>query len=170
MERVYSFIGDFASRADAKNRVVLPSAFKRELESEGNECAQPTETQEGAKGGARLVIKKDLFEQCLIIYPYSVWEKMMSDLRGRIDPYNRRHAQFLREFQRNTSEVALDGNGRILIPQRLLDLIGAGKELTFLGIDDHIELWNTETYDNQALSGEALGELADSIFGNEGDK
>ena len=170
MERVYSFIGDFASRADAKNRVVLPSAFKRELESEGNECAQPTETQEGAKGGARLVIKKDLFEQCLIIYAYRVWEKMMSDLRGRIDPYNRRHAQFLREFQRNTSEVVLDGNGRILIPQRLLDLIGAGKELTFLGIDDHIELWNTETYDNQALSGEALGELADSIFGNEGDK
>ena len=72
---MYSFIGDFDCRADAKNRVVLPSAFKHELEG---------------GGGARLVIRKDIFEKCLNIYPYEVWEGMMADLRSRLNPYDRR--------------------------------------------------------------------------------
>ncbi len=149
-ESVYSFIGDFDSRADAKNRVVLPAAFKRELE--GQE-------------GVRLVIRKDIFENCLNIYPFPVWEAMMADLRSRLNPYDRRHAQFMREQQRSTCEASLDGNGRLLIPQRLLDAIGADKELTLLGVDDHIELWDKATFASQAMTGDALGSLAESLFG-----
>ncbi len=150
-ESVYSFIGDFDGRADAKNRVVLPAAFKRELE--GQE-------------GVRLVIRKDIFENCLNIYPFAVWEAMMADLRSRLNPYDRRHAQFMREQQRSTCEASLDGNGRLLIPQRLLDAIGADKEFTLLGVDDHIELWDKATFASQAMTGDALGSLAESLFGS----
>ncbi len=149
-ESVYSFIGDFDSRADAKNRVVLPAAFKRELEGQEE---------------VRLVIRKDIFENCLNIYPFPVWEAMMADLRSRLNPYDRRHAQFMREQQRSTCEASLDGNGRLLIPQRLLDAIGADKELTLLGVDDHIELWDKATFASQAMTGDALGSLAESLFG-----
>ncbi len=150
-ESVYSFIGDFDGRADAKNRVVLPAAFKRELE--GQE-------------GVRLVIRKDIFENCLNIYPFAVWGAMMADLRSRLNPYDRRHAQFMREQQRSTCEASLDGNGRLLIPQRLLDAIGADKEFTLLGVDDHIELWDKATFASQAMTGDALGSLAESLFGS----
>lgn len=153
--KVYSFIGDFDCRADAKNRVVLPSAFKHELEG---------------GGGARLVIRKDIFEKCLNIYPYEVWEGMMADLRSRLNPYDRRHAQFMREQQRSTSEAALDSNGRLLLPQRLLDMVEAGKELTLLGVDDHIEVWDKGAFAAQALSGADLGALAESLFAEGGDK
>lgn len=153
-EKVYSFIGDFDSRADAKNRIVLPAAFKHELE--------------GAES-VRLVIRKDIFEQCLNIYPYPVWEHMMTDLRSRLNPYDRRHAQFMREQQRSTCEASLDANGRLLVPQRLLDLIGASKELTLLGVDDHIEMWDKEAFASQAISGEELGALAEGLFANGGD-
>lgn len=150
-EKVYSFIGDYDSRADAKNRLVLPSAFKREFEGEAD---------------VRLVIRKDIFEKCLNIYPYAVWEAMMADLRTRLNPYDRKHAQFMREQQRSTCEASLDSNGRLLIPQRLLDSIGAAKDLTLLGVDDHIELWDQATFAGQAMSGADLGELAESLFGN----
>lgn len=148
-ENVYSFIGDYDSRADAKNRIVLPSAFKREFEGQES---------------VRLVIRKDIFESCLNIYPYGVWEGMMADLRRKLNPYDRRHAQFMREQQRSTCEASLDSNGRLLIPQRLLDLIGAGKELTLLGVDDHIEVWDKTAYASQAMSGEALSALAEDLF------
>ena len=147
--KVYSFIGDFDCRADAKNRVVLPSAFKHELD--GGE-------------GARLVMRKDIFEKCLNIYPYDVWEAMMADLRSRMNPYDRRHAQFMREQQRSTCEASLDSNGRLLVPQRLLDLVCAGKELTLLGVDDHIEMWDKDEFAARAMSGEDLSALAESLF------
>lgn len=148
-EKVYSFIGDYDSRADAKNRIVLPSAFKREFEGEEE---------------VRLVIRKDIFESSLNIYPYGVWEAMMADLRRRLNPYDRRHAQFMREQQRSTCEASLDSNGRLLIPQRLLDMIGAEKDLTLLGVDDHIEVWEKAAYASQAMSGEALGALAEELL------
>lgn len=153
-ENVYSFIGDYDSRADAKNRVVLPAAFKREFEGEKD---------------VRLVMRKDIFESCLNIYPYTVWEQMMADLRSRLNPYDRRHAQFMREQQRSTCEASLDANGRLLIPQRLLDMIGADKELTLLGVDDHIEVWDKTAYASQAMTGDALGALAEDLFASHKD-
>ncbi len=145
----FSFIGDFDSRADAKNRIVLPAAFKREFEGQDV---------------VRLVIRKDIYEDCLVIYPYDVWQSMMSDLRSRLNPYNRLHAQFLREWQSGTAEVQLDANGRLLIPQRLLDIISATKEFTLLGVDNHIELWDKQKRLDSSLSGEQLGALSDQIF------
>ncbi len=145
----YSFIGDYGGRTDAKNRITLPAAFKRMFEGEEN---------------VSLIVKKDLFEKCLLIYPRQVWDALMSELRCRIDPYKRDHAKFLREYQKNTCEVSLDANGRILLPQRLLDLIGATKDLTFLGVDDHIELWDSAQYSALSLSEDQLGQLADALF------
>lgn len=147
----YSFIGDFDCRADAKNRIVLPAAFKREFEG---------------RQEVRMVMRKDIYEDCLVIYPYDVWEDMMATLRAKLNPYNRRHAQFLRESQRATAEAQLDANGRLLVPQRLLDIIGAQKELTLLGGGDHIELWDKQRRMETSISGEELGALSDEIFGN----
>lgn len=149
---MYTFVGDYESRADQKNRVVLPSAFKREFGDGGEE------------GVVRVVVKKDIFENCLLVYPRSVWEGIMSDLRSRIDPYNRKHGQFLREFQRNTSEANLDASGRLLIPQRLMSSVGIDKDMTMLGVGDHIELWDTVAYSSGNLDADQLGELADEVF------
>ncbi len=146
-----TFIGDFQCKADAKCRLVLPSAFKHSLEADG----EP----------ARLVIRKDIFEKCLLLTPYSEWQRQMTDLRGRINVYNRQHTQFLREMQRNAVEVQMDNFGRILIPKRLLTMIDADKEITLLGVDKHIELWDTQTLESQAMTSEDLGALAEKILG-----
>ena len=100
-----TFIGDFVCKADAKGRIVMPSVFKNMLESEGE---------------SRIVVKKDIFEQCLVLYPYSEWDRLMNDLRQKINPYDREHTRFFREFQRNTAEMQLDANGRFLVPRRLM--------------------------------------------------
>ncbi len=145
-----TFIGDFQCKADAKCRIVLPSAFKRVLDEMGDSA---------------LVVRKDIFEKCLTIYPRSEWERQMDDLRSKINPYNREQARFLREFQKNTAELSLDNFGRMLVPKRLLTMVEAEKEITLLGVDKHMELWDTASYESEALGGEELASLAEKLLG-----
>ncbi|WP_291859326.1 division/cell wall cluster transcriptional repressor MraZ [Marinilabilia sp.] len=146
---MFTFIGDFECRTDAKGRIVFPSAFKRVLGDDD----------------LRLVVRKDLFEPCLHIYPYSVWEEKLKDIRTRINSYNREHSRFLRHFFRGSAEVSLDGNGRFLIPKRLAEQIGMDREIVLLGVDQYIEVWNKELYEQGVMPGENLGDLAEKILG-----
>ncbi len=145
------FIGDFNCKADAKGRIVLPAAFKKIVD---------------AVGETRFVVKKDLYEPCLVLYPYTEWENRLDKLREKINPYNKEHQRFLRSYLSDTAEVALDGNGRLLVPRRLMELVGAGKDLVMLGIDQYIELWGEDEYAATKMSSEEEGQLAEKLFGS----
>lgn len=148
---MFTFIGDFECRTDAKGRIVFPSAFKKVV----------------GEDHVRFVVRKDLFESCLVLYPHEVWEEELSQIRAGINIYNREHNRFLRHFFRSSAEVTLDGNGRFLIPKRLMDQIDAGRDLILLGVDRYIEVWDKETYVKGALSGDDLGNLAEKILGGQ---
>ncbi|SKC23086.1 division/cell wall cluster transcriptional repressor MraZ [Alkalitalea saponilacus] len=145
-----TFIGDFECRADAKGRIVLPAAFKKAM----------------GQDEMRFVVRKDLFENCLVLYPYDYWEEELDRLREKLNPYNRNHKQFLRDFFRGSAEVTLDGNGRFLIPRRLMEQVGAERDIVMVGVDRHIELWASDLYHSIAEDPEKLGQLAESILGN----
>ncbi|MFO8002231.1 MAG: division/cell wall cluster transcriptional repressor MraZ [Marinilabilia sp.] len=148
---MFTFIGDFECRTDAKGRIVFPSAFKKVVGEED----------------VRFVVRKDLFESCLILYPYAVWEEELARIRAKLNPYNREHNKFLRHFFRGSAEIALDGNGRFLIPRRLMDQIGAHREIILLGVDRYIEIWDKDVYLSGGLSKEELGGLAEKILGDQ---
>jgi len=44
--------------------------------------------------------------------------------------------------------VDLDGQGRIRIPDRLSEYAGLRREAYLLGVQDHAELWDRESWDN----------------------
>jgi len=144
-----TFIGDFECKADAKGRIVLPAAFKKSVEQEE----------------LRFVVRKDLFEKCLVLYPYVYWQEELSVLRKKLNPYNREHKQFLRDFFRASAEVSLDSNGRFLIPRRLMDQIDASREVMLVGVDRYIELWSREAYLNICDNPEALAGQAENLLG-----
>jgi MraZ protein len=147
---MFTFIGDFECRTDAKGRVVFPSAFKKVVEAEE----------------IRLVVRKDLFEPCLLLYPFAVWEEELNRIRGKVNPYNREHNLFFRNFFRGSAEVVLDANGRFLIPKRLMDQIMVDRELVMLGVDQHVEVWSKAGYQQGAIGLEELGALAEKILGS----
>ncbi len=144
-----TFIGDFECRADAKGRIVLPATFKKAAGADE----------------LRFVVRKDIFENCLVMYPFDYWEEELENLRKRLNPYNRKHKQFLRDFFRGSAEVMLDGNGRFLVPRRLMDLVGADRDVVLVGVDRHIELWSVNAYSAIADDPAALADLAESILG-----
>jgi len=148
-KKVTSFIGDIQCKIEAKGRLLFPSIFKRQLD----------------KGQNSFVVKKDIYEQCLVLYTTEEWERQIAILRRKLNLYNKNHSKFLREFYRDTAKITMDNSGRLLIPKRLLDLVDIKKEIYMLGLDTKIEIWAKEIYDTIETSQEEFAELAQNILG-----
>ncbi len=146
-----TFIGDFVCKADAKGRIVLPSLFKKVM---------------NAMEENRFVVRKDLFDDCLIMSPYPDWEEEMSDIKARINMYNRAENKFYRQYFRGAAEVTFDANGRMLLPKRLLEKINLPKEIVLVGVDSKIELWSKEVYESDEMNEDELALMAERILGN----
>ena len=141
-----TFIGEYTVKIDDKGRMVFPSAFKSLMPADGD---------------MRFVIKKDIFEDCLEMYTFEEWERQSSDVKSRLNFFNRDHAMFWREYMRDRAIVEPDGKvGRISIPKKLLEAIGVNKEVVFSGNDYKIEIWAREKFEEARISNEQYISLA----------
>jgi MraZ protein len=143
-----NFIGDYTCKVDNKGRILFPSALKKQLDN--------------SIGG--FVVKKDLFENCLVLYTNEEWENQNKIIRSQINTFNKEHNRFLRGFYRGTAEVLLDSSGRILLPKRLLSAVGIEKEVVLSGQDSKIEIWSKEIYDDLMEDEDEFAVLAEQIM------
>ena len=141
-----TFIGEYTVKIDDKVRMVFPSAFKSLMSADGD---------------MRFVIKKDIFEDCLEMYTFEEWERQSSEVKSRLNFFNRDHAMFWREYMRDRAIVEPDGKvGRISVPKKLLEAIGVNKEVVFSGNDYKIEIWAREKFEEARISNEQYISLA----------
>jgi MraZ protein len=145
-----TFIGDYPCKVDAKGRIILPMAFKKQM---------PTAAQD------HFVVRKDIFENCLVLYAIDDWNRQLEKIRKRINPYNREHNMFLRNFFKGTAELSLDNNNRMLIPKRLFELIGAERDVVLAGQDGRIEIWSASVYETIEMPAEDFANLAEKLMG-----
>jgi len=145
-----TFIGDYPCKVDAKGRIILPMAFKKQM---------PAAAQD------HFVVRKDIFENCLVLYAIDDWNRQLEKIRKRINPYNREHNMFLRNFFKGTAELSLDNNNRMLIPRRLFELIGAERDVVLAGQDGRIEIWSASVYETIEMPAEDFANLAEKLMG-----
>jgi MraZ protein len=145
-----TFIGDYTCKVDVKGRIILPMAFKKQM---------PSNAQD------HFVVRKDIFENCLVLYAIEDWTRQLDKIRKKINPYNREHNMFLRNFFKGTAELSLDNNNRMLIPKRLMDLIGAERDVVLAGQDGRIEIWSADVYDKIDMKAEDFANLSEKLFG-----
>ena len=93
---------------------------------------------------------------------------MVERLRERLNPFDAKHAAFLREFFRGTQEVEMDANGRVLLPRRVMEEAGIGKEMVMAAQDKVLQVWDAGKYEEVAMGAEELGRLAGEVFRTEG--
>lgn len=124
------FIGNIEAKTDAKGRAFLPAVFRKVLQASGEDT---------------LIMRKDVFQHCLVLYPLSVWNGMVDSLHMRLNRWNKRDQQILRQFVSNLVSITLDGNGRFLIPRQYLEWARIGQQqVRFIGMDDCIEIWSAD--------------------------
>ena len=131
------FIGNIEAKIDAKARVFVPASFRKILQN--NEQVA-------------LILRKDIFQNCLVLYPTQVWEAELIGLRARLNRWDKAQQGLFRQFVVDAEKVDLDSNGRILIPKRYLQMVGITSEIRFLGVDNTIEIWAKDMLEQTLLS------------------
>jgi MraZ protein len=111
------------------------------------------------------VVRKDIFENFLVLYSIEDWNGQLDKIRKKINPYNREHNMFLRNFFKGTAELSLDTNNRLLVPKRLMDLIGAERDVVLAGQDGRIELWAADIYNKIDMTADDFANLAEKLLG-----
>ena len=145
-----TFIGDYKCKVDVKGRIILPMAFKKQM---------PADAQD------HFVVRKDIFENCLVLYSIEDWNRQLDKIRKRMNTYNREHNMFLRNFFKGTAELSLDNSNRLLVPKRLMDLIGAERDVVLAGQDGRIEIWAESVYDKIDMAAAEFADLAEKLMG-----
>lgn len=146
------FLGNIEAKTDAKGRVFIPAGFRRQLQSASEE---------------KLVLRKDVYQDCLILYPESVWFKTQRQLRKFLNKWNAKHQQIFRQFVSDAEIMVPDGNGRILIPKRYLQMAGIQSDVRFIGVDNTIEIWAKEKAEQPFIEPEEFSQALEEILGDE---
>lgn len=123
------FLGNIEAKIDAKGRAFLPAAFRKVLQASGEES---------------LVMRKDVHQNCLVLYPESVWNRRMDAMLEKISEWDDEGQQVLRQYVSEAEVLTLDGNGRFLIQRRYLQMADIVQAIRFIGMNDVIEIWASE--------------------------
>ena len=113
--------------------------------------------------------RKDVFQDCLVLYPESVWFKTQNQLRKRLNKWNAKHQEIFRQFVSDAEIMVPDGNGRILLPKRYLQMAGIQSDVRFIGVDNTIEIWAKEKTEQPFMNPEEFSEALQDILGDEDD-
>lgn len=145
---VVDFAGEFYCTLDAKNRVNIPSGVRKMFVPE----AQNT-----------LVFTRGFEMENLYAYPLNEWKRLTNKLRT-LNPFEKKTRDFIRLFVGGAHVATMDGQGRIMIPERILKIGKIEKEMLLLGSLNKVEIWNPRVYE-EYLQKEKLNltDLAEEI-------
>ncbi len=138
-----NLIGTYECKADVKGRLMLPSAFKKQLDSLLSEG---------------FVLKRSVFQPCLELYPRKEWDVLMQKM-NKLNRFKKKNNDFIRRFTAGVKELEVDATGRILIPKDLVAFAGIEKELVLSSAINIIEIWDKSRY--EAAIDEATDDFAD---------
>lgn len=145
------FTGNIDAKTDEKGRVFIPASFRKLIQHANLDS---------------LILRKDIFQQCLVLYPENVWNKMVDAITQRTNPFDSKGRAALRGFVAGAEKIGIDGNGRILIPRRYLESADIQNEVRFIGMDDSIEIWNRQKADNLLNNFDVLAESLETLMSN----
>ena len=146
------FLGNIEAKTDVKGRAFLPAVFRKILQVSGEEL---------------LVLRKDVFQKFLVLYPESVWNARLDMLKAQLKPWKPAHQQMFRQFVSEAEAITLDGNGRFLISKRLLKAAGISQDIQFIGMDDTIEIWSPRHLEEIQKTEEEFGKEFENIMNAE---
>lgn len=127
------FRGFSTLSVDAKGRVAIPSRHRDRVL---------------ALSEGRLVLTLNPLDRCLWLYPLTEWELVEAKLQALsdFDRRSRRTKQMMRGY---ATDCEFDGQGRILLPQKLREFAGIDRNAVFLGQGNKFEIWAEAQWEAQ---------------------
>src|SRR3954465_6875800 len=114
-------LGEHEHSLDDKNRLTLPAKL-REAFADG------------------VVVSRGM-DGCLYAHPRPDWERLAGRIQA-LDSLSRESRVMQRHFFSGAAAGELDKQGRMVLPARLIEDAGLGRDVTIAGVYDHLEIWD----------------------------
>jgi len=141
------FLGEYNHSLDPKGRLVMPAKFRRGLE---HGC----------------VVTKGQ-DRCLFVFPRERWDEEAEKVL-RLPRTDRRARNFARSFFASASDQVPDKQGRIQLPEALRAYAGLERDVTVVGMADHVELWPTAVWNEVAAEADDYYAEIEEVLSEEG--
>ena len=137
-------MGEYRHSIDEKGRIVLPGKFR--------EIARD-----------KIIVTRGI-EKCLYLYTTEDWNKMVTHLNKL--PFTKRDARaFMRTLFAGATASEFDRMGRINITSPLISYAGLTKNVVIIGVNDRIEIWDTDAYEEYMNSNASkIEDIAENLF------
>jgi MraZ protein len=145
-----SFYSKYSAIVDSKGRIVLPAPLKKEM-------GDALETV--------FVVEKDPYDKCLNIYPQSSWQAKVEKMIKKLNMDDQIQGMMLSRIYEEIVTVHMAENGRLNIPNEMLEHAGITKEAIFTGQGSRMRLWEPSRHKASRLSDEAYANLYKEYLG-----
>lgn len=140
--------GTFARSVDEKLRVAIPKPLRDAL---GSQAKGVLYVAPGTDGSLALFTEDALAG--------------LAERLAKSSPNAQDVRAFSRLFYARAQAVELDSQGRVRIPPELAQLGGLSKEAVLIGVQDHLELWDRQRWDQYVQSRQSqFDEIAEAAF------
>jgi len=119
------FLGEYFHTFDTKNRISVPSKFRKDL--------------------GRVVVGTRGLDHCLYVYSRKAWEREAQTYAADVNGSSARRG-LARLFLAGSSEVEVDNNGRVLIPEHLKSFASIKERAVIAGVADRVEIWEESAW------------------------
>ncbi|MEG1836907.1 MAG: division/cell wall cluster transcriptional repressor MraZ [Synergistaceae bacterium] len=121
-------VGSYNHKLDAKGRSVLPSKIRCELGSS--------------------VVATIGIDSCIALYPINRWEELLLKLKD-LSSFKKKTRDFRRVLLSMATELDIDSAGRILLPNLLREYAFIDQNITLIGSEDHVEIWDMDRWEER---------------------
>ena len=139
--------GEYDCKVDSKGRFKVPSGLLKQLGADEKESG--------------FVFSKGL-DGCLELRTGKRWEERTKQL-SKLNSFKKTHREYLRFAFSGVKSLEMDASERLLVPKELVAFVELGKEVVLTCIMDKIEVWPKSRYQDQMISGEEAGDIADGF-------
>ena len=137
------FIGEYNHSVDVKNRLALPSKFRKDL-------------------GKKVVVTRGL-DKCLFVYPMDAWQELAQKL-GTMPIGEASTRSFVRLMLAGATDVSSDAQGRVRIPDYLKEYAHIKKDVVVAGLFNRLEIWDEKKWDKYKTAAEKnTDEIAENL-------
>ncbi len=122
------FLGTHLNRIDAKGRVSIPAPFRAALRALSEE------------GTAPLILRQSHAHACVEGWPTRVFEALATPLE-RLDVFGEDHEDLAQVLYSDAYPVESDKEGRIVLPDPLVQHAGLSDTIVFMGLGRTFQIW-----------------------------
>jgi MraZ protein len=141
------FRGESLHKVDAKGRVSIPALFRRVLEACDPDWTEGLRPQ-------LVIVYGNSRQKCLECYTIEAIDEVDREI-ARLPRGSNGRRMLERIFHGQSFPTEVDNDGRLVLPQKLREMIGLEGEAYFVASGDTFQIWKPEDYEAEQAKTQA---------------